>query len=297
MVYFCKPFLKKGGSRVDICLVPSVRSYIEKVEGLLLKKEACNNLMLGLLSQMKHNVIAADEIDLGMVQDQGIIDYAFMKTPENLILADTATVQEEVLEAIARFLYDKKISVPGVIGPVKAATAFVQTWRRWTSCQVDVQMEQLIYRLDRVNVVPDADGKLVQATDSDYPLIKEWLIQFGIEAKVDMPETKAAKMARGFIHKRSVYLWLVDGHPVSMVNNARRMRNGATINAVFTPDEHKRKGYATNAVAALSQKLLDAGFVFCSLHTDLANPTSNNIYRKIGYYAAGTSIVYKFDME
>src|SRR5699024_8462530 len=92
-------------------------------------------------------------------------------------------------------------------------------------------------------------------------------------------------------------LWLVDGHPVSMVNKARRMRNGATINAVFTPDEHKRKGYATNAVAALSQKLLDAGFVFCSLHTDLANPTSNNIYRKIGYYAAGTSIVYKFDME
>jgi predicted GNAT family acetyltransferase len=36
-------------------------------------------------------------------------------------------------------------------------------------------------------------------------------------------------------------------------------------------------------VAALSQHLLDEGFAFTSLFTDLANPTSNQIYMKIGY--------------
>jgi predicted GNAT family acetyltransferase len=36
-------------------------------------------------------------------------------------------------------------------------------------------------------------------------------------------------------------------------------------------------------VAALSQQLLDAGWEFCALFTDLANPTSNSIYQRIGY--------------
>ena len=37
-------------------------------------------------------------------------------------------------------------------------------------------------------------------------------------------------------------------------------------------------------MASLSQQLLDQGYQFCSLFTDAANPTSNKIYQKIGYY-------------
>jgi predicted GNAT family acetyltransferase len=55
------------------------------------------------------------------------------------------------------------------------------------------------------------------------------------------------------------------------------------VNAVYTPPEQRRKGYATAAVAALSGMLLAAGKDFCCLYTDVANPTSNSIYRKIGY--------------
>jgi len=33
----------------------------------------------------------------------------------------------------------------------------------------------------------------------------------------------------------------------------------------------------------LSQQLLGAGWEFCALFTDLANPTSNSIYQRIGY--------------
>ncbi len=41
--------------------------------------------------------------------------------------------------------------------------------------------------------------------------------------------------------------------------------------------------YPTACVAALSQRLLDQGNTYCCLYTDLANPTSNAIYRHIGY--------------
>jgi predicted GNAT family acetyltransferase len=36
-------------------------------------------------------------------------------------------------------------------------------------------------------------------------------------------------------------------------------------------------------VACLSQSQLDAGKRFCVLYTDLANPTSNRIYTRLGY--------------
>ena len=33
----------------------------------------------------------------------------------------------------------------------------------------------------------------------------------------------------------------------------------------------------------MTQRLLDGGLRFCFLFTDLANPTSNSIYQRIGY--------------
>jgi predicted GNAT family acetyltransferase len=36
-------------------------------------------------------------------------------------------------------------------------------------------------------------------------------------------------------------------------------------------------------VARLSQQILNDGKQFCTLYTDLANPTSNSIYQSIGY--------------
>ena len=36
-------------------------------------------------------------------------------------------------------------------------------------------------------------------------------------------------------------------------------------------------------MAGLSRLLLDGGRASCTLYTDLANPTSNSIYAKIGY--------------
>jgi predicted GNAT family acetyltransferase len=65
------------------------------------------------------------------------------------------------------------------------------------------------------------------------------------------------------------------------------------VNAVYTPPELRGQGYATATVAALSHLLLDRGYRFCCLYTDLANPTSNAIYQRIGYRPVTDSSVYR----
>jgi predicted GNAT family acetyltransferase len=85
------------------------------------------------------------------------------------------------------------------------------------------------------------------------------------------------------IDRRVILLWERDGVGVSCANIARRTPHGAAVAFVYTPPEHRSRGYATSCVAELTQRQLDAGAAFCCLYTDLANPTSNAIYARIGY--------------
>jgi len=79
-----------------------------------------------------------------------------------------------------------------------------------------------------------------------------------------------------------IFLW-DDGRPVSVAARNRPTPHGISVGYVYTPPELRGRGYATSCVAALSQHLLDSGYEFCTLFTDLANPTSNDIYQQIGY--------------
>ena len=64
---------------------------------------------------------------------------------------------------------------------------------------------------------------------------------------------------------------------------------------MYTPPEHRRRGYGSAVTAAASQRNLDAGRRFCFLYTDLANPTSNKIYMDLGYEPVCDSVEYAFE--
>jgi predicted GNAT family acetyltransferase len=85
--------------------------------------------------------------------------------------------------------------------------------------------------------------------------------------------------------ERRLFVWCdpAPGRIVSMAIWTGLTPHGVRIGMVYTPPEFRGRGYASNCVAALTQRLLDSGRTFCFLFTDLANPTSNKIYRAIGY--------------
>ena len=67
----------------------------------------------------------------------------------------------------------------------------------------------------------------------------------------------------------------------------RETPGSANISWVYTPEGRRGRGYASAIVAQLSQQTLDRGKSFCTLYTDMANPTSNKIYQAIGYRRIG----------
>jgi predicted GNAT family acetyltransferase len=80
-----------------------------------------------------------------------------------------------------------------------------------------------------------------------------------------------------------------------MAGYTREMQSVIGVAFVYTPPYERRKGYASSIVAQISQLALDKGFTKCALYTDLANPTSNNIYQKIGYRPICDSLQIKFE--
>ena len=86
------------------------------------------------------------------------------------------------------------------------------------------------------------------------------------------------------IERQDLRIWQ-DERPASMAVAQGVTPNGCRVGYVYTPTELRGRGYASALVAELSQSMLDSGLNFCVLYTDLANPTSNGIYQRIGYNA------------
>ena len=94
-------------------------------------------------------------------------------------------------------------------------------------------------------------------------------------------EALADRWIRGI--GREAWLWFDGGRAVSLTGVGGLTPHGIRIGPVYTPPELRARGYASNLVAGVTQRQLDAGRDYVFLFTDLANPTSNKIYQDIGY--------------
>ncbi|MFB6955303.1 GNAT family N-acetyltransferase [Streptomyces niveus] len=80
-----------------------------------------------------------------------------------------------------------------------------------------------------------------------------------------------------------IWLWDVAGAPVAMASVSPVVAGQARVAPVYTPPRLRGRGYGGAVTAAVSRATLDAGAEQVLLYTDLANPTSNALYRRLGY--------------
>lgn len=276
-------------------------AFYEKVAPNLLEDEVVNNLPLGILkaitSQSK-DVSFKQPPFLAYVGEENSPELILLMTPpNNLILSGTEAQLEKTVPVVVDYLTDQNIPVPGVIGAVKLAEYFKKVYIQKTGALAKVEMSQRIYKLEQVNPIRMSPGHLRPSTYDDVQTIADWILAFDEEAmNGEMEQAYAIERAERGVKFQTIYMWEDGGKAVSMANKGRATENGTIVNLVYTPNDFRGKGYASSCVAALSQLILDEGKAFCSLYTDLANPTSNSIYQKIGYQPITDSVVYRFSL-
>lgn len=186
------------------------------------------------------------------------------------------------IAALAADAFEAFGRLPGVIGPGPAAAAFAEAWRARAGGRATISMSQRLHRIKQVNTdLPVTPGRLRKVTAGERALAVEWIRAFELEAIPNHPHD-AEEAADRHLRSGALCFWDND-KPVAMCSNAGVVQSIARINLVYAPPAFRRRGYATAAVAALTRRLLDDGSRYCCLLTDLANPTSNSIYQRIGY--------------
>lgn len=111
-----------------------------------------------------------------------------------------------------------------------------------------------------------------------------------------MTPEQAREWVERTVQRQEIVLWEDDGIPVACAKQARPSQNSVSVSFVYTPPEHRRKGYARTLVADFSANLLNK-YQFCMLYTDMLNPTSNKIYQEIGYRKIADSVQLGFEVK
>ena len=254
-------------------------AFLAAAESWLLEAEAENNLLLGIALTWRGRTPVEPPPYWASVHDaNGIVGCAGRTPPHPAVLT---RVPESAIGLLVEDLGAAYASLPGVNGPSEISEAFAGTWTARHGGTWRTRFRLRLHVLTKASVAgPLRAGALRKATDADLPLAREWMDGFVHDTGLPplVPDQAQLLIGRG-----QLYFWLDAGSPRSMVASARETRSGCCVNTVYTPPQFRGCGYATAAVATLTNALLQAGRRFCCLYTDLANPTSNSIYAKIGY--------------
>ncbi|MGH3380050.1 MAG: GNAT family N-acetyltransferase [Actinoallomurus sp.] len=201
-----------------------------------------------------------------------------------------SAMPEPAAESLAEVLTGRELT--GVSGDAPAVRAFAARWERRTGTIAGVLMRQRLYRLESLEAGPLPSGGPRVAGASDRDLVHEWFAAF--EQESGAGGTENPRLVDDRLSYGGVLLWEVAGEPVSLAARTRVVAGMTRIGPVYTPPDRRRQGYGAAVTAALTRSALDAGAGQVLLFTDLANPTSNGIYQRIGYRAVSDRLMLGF---
>jgi predicted GNAT family acetyltransferase len=282
---------------MDVKVYPNTADFLSKTADLLRSDEARYGLIYGiarLVNSNPHHYGEEDPFFCVVNDSNGISAVAWRTPPYRLGLAWHAGDPEEAASLLVGAIHNRWAEIPGVTGHREITEPFADKWCNSFRTSIESTMAQRIYRLDSVNNVPSVPGRMRLATLVDKNLVSQWRRAFVVEAATPTSRNMPERDVTPFIQEGVIYLWEYSKNPVSMVVKGRPTEHGMSVTLVYTPRELRRNGYATACVASVCREILKSGYHFCTLYTDLSNPTSNSIYMKIGFKPVCDSVEYSF---
>ncbi len=260
-------------------------SVLDLADTFLASDPVQHNLILTLLhARVEHPEagrywIVLEEPDVIGVVFQSPLDYSATLTP----------MAQEAVRAVIDVIADEGVELPGVNGEAATVAHFAGAWSERTRVPARPTLGQRLYELASVVDQP-ASGVLRRATAEDLEFLVESFVAFVTEIG-DLPNGSESVVARR-LAAGQLWVW-DDDAAVSMCGLSAPIEGVVRIGPVYTPPDLRGRGYASALVATVSADACAAGNR-CILYTDLQNPTSNSIYRRIGFDAVAEGLTYEF---
>ncbi len=269
--------------------------YLGAAGGFLRSRPAEHTILLGAAETVRAKGPSAfgGPPVFGWWQDPGgAVTAAFLHTPPFPVVL--TGMPAGAAAELAGLLAARDCRVSGVNADVTAGGAFASAWRQRTGEQAQVRMRMRLYSLGTLlQPDPAAEGRARVAGPADRGVVIAWCEAFHREAEPG-PRGDLELMVDDRLGYGGFTLWEAAGQPVSLAGLSRPVAGQARVGPVYTPPGLRGRGYGGAVTWAVSRAALDAGIAGVLLFTDLANPTSNALYQRLGYRPMADRAVWSF---
>ncbi|KUH38680.1 MULTISPECIES: GNAT family N-acetyltransferase [Streptomyces] len=280
----------------DWHLTEDVDDFLARAGDFLRSRPALHTMPLTVTEKLRTGGAGAHGAGVplfGRLERAGEVRAAFYRLPSRGLSLTPLTAEHA--DALAAHLAALGHSLPYVSADHGTATAFTEAWRRHTGAAPTHRKRIRLYRLGTLTPperCPEGRGRV--AGQEDHEHVVRWCGEF-CDAVGEAPAVDAASWAGSrFADKRFTFWETPDGTPVSLAGSTAMVGGMVRVDPVHTPAHLRGRGYAGAVTVEVSRAALAAGATDVLLFADPANPTSNGLYRRIGYGPLTDWAVYDF---
>jgi uncharacterized protein len=281
--------------------IENAKKFLQLTNEQLAADEIRFSLMHGIAQQVAENpnTYGMGQPWFMVVTNEGQVCGAAMRTPpHNVLMAHFNGNKQETTDELCKAIFELDPHIPGVNGEKEITDMFNHKWCKKANVGIKHSLGLQVYKLEQVTNLHLSPGRLRPAGTADIELVIDWTMAFHRDIHEETVHDQNPAIFNERIKKRieagTIFIW-ENQQPVSLATVVRPTLNGISIGGVYTPKELRGKGYATSCVSEVCKLMLQQ-YKFCVLYADLANPTSNAIYKRIGFSGYCQSSQYSFDI-
>ncbi|MDT9689511.1 GNAT family N-acetyltransferase [Streptomyces sp. P9(2023)] len=277
-------------------LTEDIDGFLDQAGDFLQSRPALHTIPLTVTESLRErgmDAYGAEAPIFGWLEREGEVRAAFFRTPPRRLVLTPLTPDEA--DALAAHLANSGHLLPGVSADHDTATSFAEAWQRHMGMTPLLHERQRLYRLGVLTLPgPPPAGWGRVAGEQDREQLMCWHQEF-VDAIGGVASSDSSSWADTRIASGRVMLWQTpDGTLVSMAGATPMVAGQIRVAPVYTPAHLRGRGYAGAVVVEVSRAALAAGAAEVVLFADLANPTSNGLYQRIGYRPVSDFALYDF---
>ncbi|WP_371579111.1 GNAT family N-acetyltransferase [Streptomyces sp. NBC_01314] len=285
----------------DWHLTADVNDFLARAGDFLRSRPALHTMPLTVTEKYRREGVASRHGTatpvFGRLERDGAVHAAFFQRTPAGSLSITSVTREQA-DALANRLAELDHPVPGVVGDHDSSTAFAGAWQRRTGAEPVPTTRLHLYRLGTLTPpepFPEGRGRVVDEKDREQLIrfCREFCVEVGEQSSIDLIDAGSWADSR-FADRHFTFWETPDGTPVSMAASTSVVGGMIRVDPVYTPPHLRGRGYAAAVTVEASRAAPAGGAKEVVLFTDPGNPTSNALYKRLGYVLLTDFTVYEF---